>query len=104
MIKNLKLSNYEVAQRRKVDTEINKLYPEDSAAHNWYRFILSFPPHLVRDYLQRFDIGGEHQFLDPFCGTGTTIIECKKLGIASLGTEANPMAQFASCVKADWSP
>ena len=40
--------------------------------------------------------------LDPFCGTGTTLVECKKLGVPSLGVEANPMAHFASEVKVDW--
>ena len=32
----------------------NKLAPEDRAFHDWYRFVLSFPPHLVRDYLDDF--------------------------------------------------
>lgn len=82
----------------------NKLYIEDAAAHDWYRFVLSFPPHLVRDYIQRFGLSGKHCLLDPFCGTGTTIVEAKKLGIASMGIEANPMAHFASEVKIDWSP
>lgn len=82
----------------------NKLRIEDAAAHDWYRFVLSFPPHLVRDYLQRFGLGDKHRVLDPFCGTGTTIVECKKLGIASIGIEANLMAHFASEVKVDWNP
>ena len=34
----------------------NRLGIEDRPAHNWYRFVLSFPPHLVRDYLARFQI------------------------------------------------
>ena len=40
--------------------------------------------------------------LDPFCGTGTTVVECKKLGIASVGIEAHPMAHFAGTTKVDW--
>jgi hypothetical protein len=40
--------------------------------------------------------------LDPFCGTGTTVVECKKLGIRSFGVEPNPMAAFASRTKVDW--
>jgi len=42
--------------------------------------------------------------LDPFCGTGTTVVECKKLGIRSVGIEATPMAFLASRTKVNWSP
>ena len=81
----------------------NKVRPEDRAVHDWYRFVLSFPPHLVQDYLGRFGADPSCTVLDPFCGTGTTLVECKKLGIPSLGIESNPMAHFASAVKVDWS-
>lgn len=82
--------------------ENNKLRPEDSAAHDWYRFVLSFPPHLVRSYLERFDLARCARILDSFCGTGTTLVECKKQGMESIGIEANPFACFASQVKVDW--
>lgn len=85
-------------------TEINRLCIEDRTAHDWYRFVLSYPPHLVRDYLQRFGVNQHSRVLDPFCGTGTTIVECKKLGIPSVGVEANPMAHLASQLKVDWTP
>ncbi|NJK37376.1 MAG: site-specific DNA-methyltransferase [Oscillatoriales cyanobacterium RM2_1_1] len=84
--------------------ELNQVQYKDRAIHNWYRFVLSFPPHLVRDYLRKFKIESHHTVLDPFCGTGTTVVECKKLGIPSIGIEANPIAWFASSVKADWTP
>jgi len=83
--------------------ENNKLRIEDRTAHNWYRFVLSFPPHLVRDYIGRFGVESGETILDPFCGTGTTLIECKKLGIHSIGIEINPMACFASRVKTTWN-
>ena len=95
--------SYATARQRGVNSEANKLYPEDRAVHEWYRFVLSFPPHLVREYLERFSIGPQHRVLDPFCGTGTVLVECKKLGIPSVGVEANPVAYFASQVKVDWS-
>ncbi|MEO0540581.1 MAG: DNA methyltransferase [Cyanobacteria bacterium P01_A01_bin.105] len=82
----------------------NQVQPEDRAAHCWYRFVLAYPPHLVRHYLDKMDLTSQHQVLDPFCGTGTTMVECKKQGIPSIGIEANPMAQFAGTVKTDWGP
>lgn len=83
--------------------EDNKLRIEDRAAHDWYRFVLSYPAHLVRDYIARFGINSNQTVLDPFCGTGTTLVECKKLGIPSIGIESNPMASLASQVKVNWS-
>ncbi len=84
--------------------ELNQIREEDRAVHDWYRFVLSFPPHLVREYIHKFGLDSNHQLLDPFCGTGTTVVESKKLGIPSIGVEANPMAWFASSVKLDWTP
>ena len=83
---------------------LNKLSYEDRSAHDWYRFVLSFPPHLVRDYLEKFHVTPCQRVLDPFCGTGTTVVECKKLGIPSTGIEANAFPHFAGQVKADWTP
>jgi len=82
--------------------EANKLGLEDKPVHGWYRFVLSFPPHLVREYLERFGITAGQTVLDPFCGTGTTLVECKKNGVPSIGLEAHPLAHFASDVKTDW--
>lgn len=82
--------------------EANKLQIEDRPAHDWYRFVLSYPPHIVRDYLTRFQLRNDMTVLDPFCGTGTTMVEAKKNGIPSIGIEANPLAFFASTVKVDW--
>ena len=82
----------------------NRLAASDREAHRWYRFVLSFPPHLVRHYLAEFGLGTESALLDPFCGTGTTLVESKKLGIPSVGIEAHPFTAFAASVKVDWSP
>lgn len=80
----------------------NKLDPQDRAFHAWYRFVLSFPPHLVQDYIQKFGLTQKSVILDPFCGTGTTLVEAKLAGMKALGLEGNPFPYFASSVKTNW--
>lgn len=82
--------------------QINKIAKEDIAVHDWYRFVLSYPPHLVKEYLTKFGVTDKQLVLDPFCGTGTTLVECKKLGVPSVGIEAHPFTYFAAKVKVDW--
>lgn len=85
-------------------TELNRLYDHDTPVHEWYRFVLSYPPHLVRDYLTRFNVRPGQRVLDPFCGTGTTVVEARKAGVEAVGIEANPVVHFAACTKTDWTP
>jgi SAM-dependent methyltransferase len=80
----------------------NNIKPQDRAFHEWYRFVLSFPPHLVRNYLQLFDLTPNSVVLDPFCGTGTTLVEARLNGISAIGLEANPFPHFASTIKVSW--
>ena len=81
----------------------NKVAQSDGAFHNWYRFVLSFPPHLVREYLSKFGLKPGACVLDPFCGTGTTVIEAKLSGYRGVGIEANHMAHFATKIKTDFN-
>jgi DNA modification methylase len=75
---------------------------QHDSIHRWYRFVLAFPDHLVVELLNRFEVSPGQRVLDPFCGTGTTLVECKKKGIESFGVDSNPIAVFASQVKASW--
>jgi hypothetical protein len=95
-------SQGQIAQLEVPNSERNKLNVEDRRFHDWYRFVLSFPAHLVRDYLDEFNLTKDDIVLDPFCGTGTTIVEAKLRGIPSIGLEANRFAHFAGSVKVNW--
>lgn len=75
---------------------------KDTTVHGWYRFVLSYPDHLVSELISKFDVRRRHTVLDPFVGTGTTLVECKRSGINSVGIDANPVAAFASKVKTTW--
>jgi DNA modification methylase len=80
----------------------NKITTQDKPIHDWFRFVLSFPPHLIRDYIKKFELDEKALILDPFCGTGTTLVEAKLNHYRSIGIEANPFAHFASSVKTEW--
>lgn len=80
----------------------NKVRKEDHPFHNWYRFVLSFPPHLVKYYINEFKLDTDSVILDPFCGTGTTLVESKLNQFESVGIEANPIARFATKAKLNW--
>ena len=77
----------------------NKMQSKDAPIHNWYQFILGYPPHLVRYYIKKFGVDKQDIILDPFCGTGTTPVEALLNGISCYGVEANPISVFVCKVK-----
>ena len=81
------------------DAKKNKILTEDLPVHRWYQFVLGYPPHLVQYYVEKFDLTSRATVFDPFCGTGTTNVECLKKNITNYGLEANLLPCFASRVK-----
>ncbi|HWZ42489.1 MAG TPA: DNA methyltransferase [Candidatus Saccharimonadales bacterium] len=75
----------------------------DDAVHRWYRLRLGFSDHLVASLLEEMTVKTDQVVLDPFCGAGTTLVECKKRGIRSVGVDANPSSCFAAGVKTNWN-
>ena len=71
--------------------------------HHWYRFVLAYPDHLVGGLLDRFRPRAGQIVLDPFCGTGTTVVECLKRDVQCIGIDANPICAFATRVKTNWN-
>lgn len=71
-------------------------------AHQWYKLRPSFSPFLVELLLDRLWEPGMHAF-DPFSGAGTTVLECKTLGIDAHGVELNPFLARFTDLALDWS-
>jgi tRNA G10 N-methylase Trm11 len=70
--------------------------------HDWYRIVHGYSDHLVRNLIDKFKLSKKHRVLDPFCGAGTTLVECHKSGISCVGLDANPSSCFAAGVKTHW--
>ena len=100
---NLDESQEAITKPALANSRANKLAYQDRAFHDWYRFVLSYPPHLVQSYIKKFGLNHQSLILDPFCGTGTTLIEAKLAGIKAIGIEANIFPYFATSVKLDWN-
>ena len=75
----------------------------DDAVHRWFRLTPSFGPALVGAMADRFLPDGLGTVLDPFGGAATTLIECKKRGLTSVGYEINPFLHFVGKTCLDWS-
>jgi hypothetical protein len=83
--------------------EVHAQTHADSSIHSWYRLRLGYSDHLVGSIIDEFKVDPQTGVvLDPFCGAGTTIVECKKQGISSIGIDANPSSCFATRVKTHW--
>lgn len=67
-----------------------------------FSFVLAFPNSTVSRILGEFSPPSDGLILDPFCGTGTTLVECKRKGFLSVGIDANPVCVLAARVKTTW--
>lgn len=67
--------------------------------YNWFYYKEGFARDLVLKLLEHFNIKQNQTVLDPFCGSGTTLLACKQRGINAIGFDVLPAALFAARVK-----
>jgi len=69
-----------------------------STRHGWLRLTPAYSVHLVRELLDRVDVA-RGPVLDPFCGTGTTLLACAERGIDCTTVELNPFLVWLARAK-----
>lgn len=67
--------------------------------HRWFVFPHSYAPELVRWLTDRLELEAGARVLDPFCGAGTTLVECRSLGLRPTGMDLLPLAVLAARTK-----
>lgn len=66
--------------------------------HGFHPYPAKFTPQMVGMFLSKYAKKGQ-AVLDPFCGSGTTLVECSLNGIHSVGIDLNPIAALISRAK-----
>ncbi len=65
--------------------------------HRWLVFKQAFSPELVRLFLRNAD--ADLPILDPFSGTGTTVVECARRNVPAIGIEPIAATAFTATAK-----
>lgn len=72
--------------------------------YSWFYFKEGFSRDFVYLMLELLELENGSVVLDPFVGSGTTLLACKEKGIDSVGVDVAPLAVFVSQTKtADYS-
>ena len=69
------------------------------SVHGLHEYKGKFNPQVVRGLLNIFGIEPGQRVIDPFCGSGTTLVECAHLGAVGVGTDINPLATLIARAK-----
>ena len=70
----------------------------DRLTHYLFRFPAKFHPPVVGKLIDEYSKPGDY-ILDPFCGSGTMLVEATVAGRNAVGTDIDPVAIFVSRVK-----
>jgi len=71
------------------------------SAHGLHEYKGKFNPQIARALLNILDVQRHDRVIDPFCGSGTALLECAHLGIRAIGVDLNPLAIFIANAKID---
>lgn len=67
--------------------------------HKWFYFKEGFSRDFVTLMFDWLNVKPGKWVLDPFCGSGTTLLSSKEAGINAVGVDASPLAVFVTQVK-----
>lgn len=73
--------------------------PSNKGIHSIHPYPAKFIPQIPRKLIELFHPGDSSIVLDPFCGSGTTLVEAIDLGLDAWGIDLNPLACLTTRVK-----
>lgn len=73
-------------------------------AHGIHAYPAKFIPQIPRLLIERLHPGDDSAVFDPFCGSGTTLVEAARRGLPAVGVDLHPLACLLSHVKTSEPP
>lgn len=73
--------------------------PAHKSIHTIHPYPAKFIPQIPRRLIELFHPGDSSIVLDPFCGSGTTLVEAINVGLDAWGIDLNPLACLTTRVK-----
>lgn len=97
------------AAARLVDAwKATRTAPADTLTHGFHTYPARMHPalaaHLIDAYVDDAGPGPVPNVLDPFCGSGTVLVECVARRLPALGVDLNPLAARLSRLKTQLRP
>jgi DNA modification methylase len=90
-----------------VDCQVDWSFPQSSSKrsiHSIHPYPAKFIPEIPRELIKLYAPPKGTCILDPFCGSGTTLVEAQSSGYESIGIDLNPIACLISRVKTRCAP
>ena len=94
------INSGQIADRRDDAMRLSFAVDFDRLNHSVFRFPAKFHPPVVRELIERFSGPGD-TILDPFCGSGTTLVEALVAGRAAVGTDVDPLSVLVTRAKTE---
>ncbi len=83
---------------RKIDWDF-KNSNKSRSIHSIHPYPAKFIPEIPRAIIENISFPSETAILDPFCGSGVTLLESQTAGYESFGVDLNPIACLISKIK-----
>lgn len=83
---------------RRVDWNLSEARGNEGV-HGLHPYPAKFIPEIPRRLLKLFPPKASEAMLDPFCGSGTALVEALATGVDAIGVDVNPLACLISRVK-----
>lgn len=92
-------TNYPIKKGATYVSPLNFSDDLDKSIQRWYRYKEGYSLSLVRNLIKQYSIHDGGSILDPFLGSGTTIIGANLNNKNGIGFEVNPFTKFLASLK-----